>query len=93
MNRAKIVQIMFGIGPENMDKLKDLLRTDCKFDESDISPLHIRFWIDTMSEKEWKDCISNFRILHDIYSIAYDRGYLEGVRRQHELESGGKEYE
>jgi hypothetical protein len=90
MTRADIIQIIFGIHSDEMDTIKDLLREDCDFDESKIPPSHIRFWIDTMSEDEWEDCVRRFTILYNTYRLGHNRGYLEGEKRQHELEKEDK---
>jgi len=86
MTRADIIQIIFGIHSDELDTMKDLLREDCNFDESKIDPLHIRFWIDSISEKEWEDCVQRFTILYNTYHLGHQRGYLEGEKHQYELE-------
>lgn len=99
MTRADIIQIIFGIHAEEMDTIKDLLRTrcgnysdctNCEYNESENNPLCFAFWIEPVADEEWKDSEQRFRILYNAYRLGHNRGYLKGEKHQHELESEGK---
>ena len=105
MTRADIIQIIFGIGSKEMDSIKDLLRsncdkspnkcTDCEYNESEseCNPSCPLFWTELLVEEGWEDCVENFRILYNTYRVGHKRGYLEGEKRQYELENEEKNYE
>lgn len=109
MTRADIIQIIFGIHTKEMDTMMDLSRNkcrncddcaDCDHDEDGTDSLCPVFWIESLVEDEWEDCVRRFTILYNTYSLARDRGYMEGekqtveyyneLKKRKELESEGK---